>query len=505
MRLHSVPARLYRERSGFVACGLALAALTAILAPLLGSDQLLDVALVYLFVALAGSAIWGYRVGLASAIVANILVNLFFVPPTGRLTVQQPENVVGLGLFMAVAAIGALMFARLRRQLLLAEARRAENALLLELSQTLAHAANARNALQQFCTTAARGLGAQGCAILRSGPPWSVAATTGTLELTREEEAMAAEALSSGSIVRSVPATRRTVARAATTQLTFVPLGGPERGCLRFVGQLELPPLVQEGHLLTVLAGEAGLSLQRARLADEAALVEALHRADELKTALLSSISHDLRTPLTAIKASVESLRDTSISWSDDDRASFLQTIEAETDRLTETITNLLEMSRLEGGATSVHLERVDVAALASDVAAAVRTVTGDRDLDICVDDGLAIRADYTLVLRALINLVENAAKYSTPGMPIAIRARAGAGVARITVADCGPGIPAAEVPHIFEKLYRGSHAGRVRGSGLGLSIVQAMVTLSGGSIEVRSSPDGTTFVVEFPMKTVPA
>jgi two-component system sensor histidine kinase KdpD len=493
----------FRDRVGYVASAVTFGVLTGVLAPLLGTAHLLDVALVYLLVALVGSAIWGYRVGLANAVAANVLVNLFFVPPLDRLSVQEPENVVALVLFLTVAAIGAVMFALLRQQLLVAEARRWETATLLGLSQALAHAPNPRNALQQFCTTAARGLRAQGCAILRAGPPWSVAATTGNLELAREDEAMAAEALRSGSIVRSggaAAASRTTVGSA----LTFVPLPGREQGCLRLIGHLELPPLVEEQHLLEVLASEATLSLQRARLAEEASHVEALNRADEMKTALLSSISHDLRTPLTAIKASVESLRDGKLQWSAQDTASFLETIESETDRLTETVSNLLEMSRLEGGATSVHIERVGVAALIGDAVAASRTVVGQRKMDICVEEGLEIRADYTLVLRAVINLIENAAKYSTSGMPISIRADGAGRVVRIEVGDSGPGIPAAELPHIFERLYRGSQAGRVRGNGLGLAIVHAMVRLSGGRVDVVSDRSGTTFTLEFPAVTVP-
>lgn len=499
---HALPSRLYRERWGFVISALGFAALTGVLSPLLGPAHLLDVALVYLLAALVTAALWGYRVGLASAVAANILVNFFFVPPVERLSVQEPTNVVALVLFMAVAAIGALMLALLRRQLLLAEARRWENATLLGLSQALAHSATPRTALQQFCGAAARGLGAEGCAILRAGPPWSIAATTGHLDLTRDDEAMASESLRSGSIVRTGAGLQRRARTGAAAQdrLTFVPLGRPERGCLRLVGSLELPSLVEEAHLLTVFAGEASLSLQRARLADEAARVEVLHRADEMKTALLSSISHDLRTPLTAIKTSVEGLRDAHIAWSDEDRAAFLETIETETDLLTSTVGDLLEMSRLEGGGADVRLEPVEVGPLMAEVVAATRTATVGREVSVCAPAGLAIRADYALVLRALVNLVENAAKYSPPGTPIRLAASTIGGMVRIEVRDEGPGIPAADLPHIFDRLYRGSQAGNVRGTGLGLSIVRAMARLSGGRVDVATSPDGTTFFLELPM-----
>ena len=219
----------------------------------------------------------------------------------------------------------------------------------------------------------------------------------------------------------------------------------------------------------------------------------------------LSSVSHDLRSPLTAIKASVGSLRDHSVDWSDEDTESFLETIESQTDRLTATVTGLLQMSRLEGGAVQPRLEPVAVLPLFEDALAGVPAAARTREIAIDASPTLWVRADYSLVLQALVNLIENACRYATPGSPICLRAEAAAGVARLSVQDQGPGIAPADIPHIFEKFYRGSTSTASKGSGLGLAIVDAMVKLSGGTIAVQSSPAGTVFTITLPLTSPPA
>ena len=226
-----------------------------------------------------------------------------------------------------------------------------------------------------------------------------------------------------------------------------------------------------------------------------------MERADELKTAILSSVSHDLRTPLTAIKAAVESLRDGEIDWSNEDRASFLETIEGQTDRLTATVSDLLEMSRLDGHAVTPSSEAIEVVPLLEEARAGAVFA---RQIQVEAPAGLWLRADYHLLLQALGNLLENADRYSAPGSLILLEARAEKATVRIDVADYGPGIPAADLPHIFEKFYRGKQNAEIKGSGLGLAIVKAMVELCSGSVAVSSSGSGTRFTIELPAARAP-
>lgn len=473
-----------------------LAVMTVALAPVLDDRQITNVALLYLLATLAAAALWGYRVGILAALAADLLVNFFFIPPLHRFTVQRPGNLVTLILFLAVALIGALMLSRFREQVARANSREAETLILLNASREVVSESNPRIAIDRVCEVIGRALHARGCAILSGQPLAVVGSTVDTPSVappTREESAVALQAIGSGEIVRLRESP--TLAGPATLRATFVPLPGGIRGVLRLLGPLQAPPGVDGDRLLGALADEASLALARATLEREAGRAEALARAEEFKSVLLSSVSHDLRSPLTAIKAAVTSLRDTSVQWSEEDVDAFLETIESQTDRLARTISNLLEMSRLESGATA-RLEPIELRPLIEEALHATSTVTAGRPVEREVPAGLWVRADYALLLQAVVNLIENAAKYSTPACPIFVEANAQAGRVFIRVRDSGPGIPESDLPHIFEKFYRGSRAGLGTGTGLGLALVKAMVESCGGKIHVTSSTTGTVFEI---------
>ncbi len=491
----NLPRWLLRRDVGIGLSAIALGVVTGALAPILDEDQLVNVALLYLLLTLVGAGVWGYVAGLTAAVLANVLLNFFFVPPLHTFTVQRPENVVALFVFLAVAAVGASMLALLRRQVARAVARQTEASILLQVNHAIAHASTPRDALERLCVTMAHALHAEGCAILRARGGWEVAGGTpdaaDSARPTAAEVAAATEALTDG-VVTTLPDSAR----------TFVPFPATtgERGVLRIIGRIQTPALVQREQLLHAFAAEASVALHRADLAEEAQRAEALERADEFKTALLSSVSHDLRSPLTAIKAAVGSLRDADIEWSPEDTEGFLETIEAQTDRLTAVVTDLLEISRLEGGATRSHVEPVQVALLLADVVQATSAATEGRRVTVDARPTLWVRADYGLMMQALGNLVENAARYSVPRGTIHLTAgRDGADGIAIAVVDEGPGIPDEDLPHVFEKFYRGVQARRSRGTGLGLAIVKAMVELCGGTIVVQSSLRGTVFTIVLP------
>jgi two-component system sensor histidine kinase KdpD len=497
--------RISRPRIGFGLTACTLAVITVALAPLLDERQITNVALLYLLATLAVAALWGYRVGIFAALTADILVNFFFIPPLHRFTVQRPENLVTLILFLAVALIGALMLSRFREQVARANSREAETLILLNASREVVREANPRIAIDRLCEVVGRALQARGCAIL-SGQPLAVAGSTvdrpSSAPPTREESAVALQAISSAEIVRLRESTA-TPSGQAEVRATFVPLPGGARGVLRLLGPLEAPSGVDGDRLLGALADEASLALVRTSLAREAGRAEALARAEEFKSVLLSSVSHDLRSPLTAIKAAVTSLRDTSVQWTEEDVDAFLETIESQTDRLARTVSNLLEMSRLESGVTA-RLEPIELRPLIDEALQATSAITAGRRVQCDVPEGQWARADYGLLLQAIANLIENAAKYSTPGSPIAIESDSRPGRVFIRVRDYGPGIPESDIPHIFEKFYRGSHVGAVRGTGLGLALVKAMVETCGGTISVESSKAGTVFEISLAPAAAP-
>jgi two-component system sensor histidine kinase KdpD len=274
-----------------------------------------------------------------------------------------------------------------------------------------------------------------------------------------------------------------------------------EGAAFRLVGDLRPPANVDRDALIAAFVGETASALERTRLEARARRVESLERSDALKTALLSSVSHDLRSPLTAIKAAVGNLRDPEIEWSDDDRDAFLATIEGQTDRLTQTVTNLLDMTRLEGGAVSIRLEPLDVRSLLDEVADEARRRAPERTVHVESSEvGLvAVTADHSLLLQALINLVDNAIRYSTPGGAITLASEKVGRRVLLRVADSGPGIPESDIAHLFEKFYRGRASASARGSGLGLPIVKSMVELCRGTVSVRSSAKGAVFTIDLP------
>ena len=309
--------------------------------------------------------------------------------------------------------------------------------------------------------------------------------------------------LSKGRRVRIVAPSGTERVRDLTPGSAFVPLrvGDATLGVLRLDGPIGDTPFREEpDSLLTAFASEAALGLQRAELAREAEHAGALKQADEMKTALMTSISHDLKTPLAGIKTAVSSLLDTSVDWSDEDKAVFLDTIDSQADRLNRVISDILDLNRIESGVIAPALRPVPVRALLEDARERTALYTRPRVVTVDAPANTSVLADESLMGQALVNLVENAAKYSTPAMPIHLRARNSNSSVDIIVADEGPGIASEDIPHVFERFYRAQEGSRrVKGSGLGLAIVKGFVTLCGGTVHVDSAPTGTQFTITMP------
>lgn len=502
-----LPGWLQTRAVGLLLTTAGLGLMTALLVPL-GTGHILNIALLYLLATLLVAAAGGHVVGLYGAVLADLLVNFFFVAPVHTFTVHEPANALALVLFLAVAAVGSSMLALLRRQAALALSREAETSILLELNHVVGQARTADRALAGICDMMRDTLQARACCILHERPDgWHVNAATpgGAAPPTRDETSMVTLAIETQRVVgRGGPPRgrlrfhRRSGPVERATYVPF-PATAPERGALRILGAIDPPAVVDTDRLLLAFAEEASVALHRVRLAAEAQRAEALERADEFKTVLLSTVSHDLRSPLTAIKAAVGNLRAGDVQWSEDDVARFLETIESQTDRLTAIVSDLLQMSRLEGGATTVSIEPVEVAPLLAEVVQAAQPATAGRRVTVESPDDLWIAADYALLVEALANLIENAGRYSTPGGGVRVAAARTGDRATITIADEGPGIPLEDVPRVFDKFYRGVQAKKSAGTGLGLSIAKAMVELCGGTISLRSGPSGSTFTISAP------
>ena len=498
---------------GFAAASVGLATLTWLLTPYAASANALpNITLIYLLAVLVAAAAWGYVVGLSTAVAADLLVNFFFVAPIHTFTVAAPHNVLALLLFLAVAAIGASMLSLLRRQARLAEMRRAETNLMLELSQAAAAANTPGDALQVVAEQICRAFDARSCRILAmQDGAWRAAAAAGdttAAQVSRDEASMAEEALRSLDTVGRGSRMWGHLRRSGRdTHELFAPFpeGAPERGVLHLLEPHDTRASADSMRLITSYAAEASVALHRVRLASEAERAEAFRRSDELKTLLLTSLSHDLRSPLTAVKAAVSNLRDDSIAWDQADVDGFLETIEEQTDRLTATVNDLLQLSRLESGAVEPRTESVQVALLLGDAAQSMASATVGRTVAVEADSNVWVAGDYRLLSQALANLIENAARYSVEGGRIVLVCSAIGSTIWLTVRDEGPAIPEAERPRLFDRFFRGSNGQLTRGTGLGLSIVAAIAALGGGSVLARAYGNGNEIGFSVPAAEAPA
>jgi two-component system sensor histidine kinase KdpD len=295
---------------------------------------------------------------------------------------------------------------------------------------------------------------------------------------------------------------RRDVSARADT--LYLPIATPERS----IGVLEVTRRKggdrfgpEDRGLLGTFATQAALALERARLTESEVRAAALAQSEAIKSALLAAVSHDLRTPLTTIKASVTSLLDTSVAWRPEDRAEFLEVIDEETDRLDRLVANLLDLSRIEGGALQPYKDWHAIADLVDDVVSRLNIIAGMPQVTAAVDDSAQMaRSDYDQISRVLMNLGENALKYALPGTPVVVEARGDGETITFSVQDQGTGIDPVFLPHMFRRFTRAESNRSAPGSGLGLAISKGLVEAHGGAIWAESETGkGTTIHFTIP------
>jgi len=507
-----------------------LAAVTMGLLALRGHVDKSHIALVYLLVVLAGSAAGGRALGLTLAALAFLAFNYVFLPPYYTLAIQNPVDWLVLAVFLVTSIVAAELLDRAQVRADEARQRAAEVERLAMLGSETLNAGRAEDALVAIAGVIRATIGVACCEILleRGTPPEYVPAA-------RAGDCGASATLDAASLAawvahEGVPAeehddrTVRILARqpsdamawgqrgpwrqAAGARVMLVPLRVRDRtvGVMRIAhtSPIELDPAQQQ--FLDALAYYAALGAERVRLAAEAERAEALRQAGDLKNALLAAVSHDLRTPLTTIKSIAHGIVEGG-ARAGDGRA---ESIEEEVDRLNRVVGDLLELSRLTGGAIRFQPELNTAEDV---VGAAVRRVSGvrhGRELRVVRDARAPIligRFDFVHALRALGNLVENALKYSPPGTAVELSVRREGPMLVFTVADRGAGVPEGERERIFESFYRPARTPPdVGGSGLGLAIARGLAEGQGGSVRYQPRPGGgSLFELFLPAADEPA
>jgi two-component system sensor histidine kinase KdpD len=518
-----VVATLRRPASGYFAALASTAGITLCLAPFRDEVGLLNEGLIFLLLTLLVASIWGRGPGLLAALLTNLSLNFFFIEPHYTLTVADAKNVVALVIFLLVSVVGGSLLSAAREAAAEARQRQAETEVALSLSRAMSGQTEPDAALAALCREVTRAFASPGAAVLSgAGGRWSVLAHAGSETAARlpepDERAAAERAVNERAVqslgrsglsrtrARIVAPGGRRGAYASHRSVALIPLlvGNRVIGVLRVDGPIgETPFRDNPEPLLAAIASEAALAVQRTELASAAAHAEALREADEMKTALMASISHDLKTPLASIKAAISSVLDKRVAWTEDDIDIFHQTIDSQADRLNRVISDILDLNRIEAGAMTPEQAPLSVPQLLSRAREATRLETVGREVTVDAPQDLRVIADEALITQALVNLIENAVKYSTPGGAIHLDAARGGEDIILSVADEGPGIAPQDLPYVFERFYRAEeHSRRVKGSGLGLTIVKGFVELCGGRVSVESSPAGTRFVIRLPAAT---
>jgi two-component system sensor histidine kinase KdpD len=436
------PARL----TGLLASAGAVAVVTAAIEGLKHYVPVLSLGSLYVFAVLPIAVVWGLGYAVGVSVASMMAFNWFFLEPVHTFTLADSKNWLALAVFVVTAIVVSDLAARSRR-------RAREASLLAEIATSLLGRGTVGTELERISAEAARALQVE------------------EARITLGDESAGGYALLAGG-----------------RRVGTILLSGRQTG-----------DASARRRLLPALASLLGVAIDRERLAAEALEAEALRRADVIKTALLRAVSHDLRTPLMAISTSAGALARPDLSISDTDRAELLATILAASDRLDHLVENLLDLSRLQAGAAAPEPELVGLEEL---VAGALDELGEDaRRVEVSFpDESPAVRVDAHQIQRVLVNLIENALKYSPPEEPARIQLAVTPSEAVVRVIDHGPGVTLDERERIFEPFARGSRSGDVRGAGLGLAIARGFAEANGGKLWVESrSGQGATFVLSLP------
>jgi len=422
-------------------------AVTGVIELLKPHVPVLSLAVLYLFAVLPVAVVWGLAYSLAVSVGCMLAFNFFFLPPLYTLTLADSRNWFALAVFLVTAVVVSELAAGLRRRAM-------ESALLAEIATTLVAHGSVSGQLEKLAPELARAFQAERAQILLDG-----------------DSAEGYPLVAAGKKVGSISVTGSRGGTAAARR-----------------------------RLLPALGSLVGVAVDRERLAQEAVEAEALRRSDALKTAVLRAVSHDLRTPLMAILTSASALSREDLDLAAQDRDELLETILSGAEQLDRLVADLLDLSRLQAEAVSAEPAPCAIEDL---VVQALRDMgTRAERVEVTLPSHSPVaRVDAQQVERALVNLIENALKYSPAEEPVRVQVGSHGSQGVIRVIDHGPGVADDEVERIFEPFHRGRSVGSVRGAGLGLAIARGFAEASGGRVWVESRDgQGATFTLELPL-----
>lgn len=483
----------------------SVAACTAIAWFLFGRSELADVVMTYVLGIVLLAMRFGFGPSVIAAMLSVVSLDFFFIPPFYSFAVGDLRHVVTFAVMFFVAIVISRLTRRVHDQADAARGRERRTASLFSLTRELAGAesldallrASARHVADVFDANVTillpgvdgrLAVATQGERVFSPGPR-----DTGVADWVWSHEKPAG--LSTGTL--------------PSASALYVPLFGA-RAKHGVLGVAPLDPRrfvdPEKTHLLATFASLIASALERTRLAEEAQAARVEAEAERMQSSLLSSVSHDLRTPLAVITGATSSLLSEGHVLAPDARRDLLVTVHQEAQRLTRLVRNLLDMTKLASGALRLTKQWQPLESVVGAALARLDERLGDREVDVSVPAGLPpVPIDAVLVEQLFVNLLENAAKYTPPGSPIAISARAGDGEIVVEVADRGPGVPEDQRERVFEKFVRLSRDAAGGGAGLGLAICRAVVEAHGGRISVYDRDGGgAAFRFTLPLEGTP-
>jgi two-component system, OmpR family, sensor histidine kinase KdpD len=481
---------------------LLVAVVTLLSFPISGRLNSTNLVMPYLAVVVISALYLGRGPSLVASILGVLAFDFFLVEPRFTFAVTDTQYVITfLGLFVVSVAISNLA-GRVREQVEAIRAQEQQSSTLYALSRELTVSADLDTVLAKVIEQIGQTFSRQVVILLPQGENGLVvrAATPGFI-LGEDEQAVANWAYEKNHVAG------RGTDTLPAAKIRYQPLNVAKR----VVGVLGVKPedvnylSLAQRQLLDAYASLAALAIERAQLAEQARQAEIASAKEKLQTALLNSISHDLRTPLVSITGALTSLDDQAESLNDEYRHSLVSTAREEAERLNRLVGNLLSMTRIESGAIKLRLEPGDIQDVIGTALEQLGTRVAERHIEINIPENFPlVPMDFTLIVQVVVNLLENAVKYSSKDSLIQVSASLVADKVRIDVADRGVGIPPEDLTRIFDKFYRVQRPESISGTGLGLSISKGIVEAHHGNIHARVRAGGGTVVsVELPLQSV--
>lgn len=483
----------------------AFLVLVITVAALLGRDafHLPDVVMLYLFAILVVSFRFGRGPAIAASALCVAAYDYFFVPPFHTLSVEHARHVLTFAMMFGLGLVVSGLTARLRLQEREARTREAHTATLYALSRELLGAPDRARAGEMAARHAAAAFGGTAAVLLRGddGDLFLPHPGDASALLEPEDLAVARWALRHG---RPAGSGTEILPEAPVTCLPL-DAGVEPFGVLALLRPSAEVMNAAHGGFLEVFARQVAFAIERVRLAEEARAATQRARSEQVRSSLLSAVSHDLRTPLATITGAGTALRDDSGRLGPGQRADLVDTICTEAERMERLVGNILDMVRIESGGMALRRDWVPLEEVLGSALVRLDARLVGRDVLTDLPEGLPlVPVDPVLFEQAFVNLLDNAVKYTPAGTPLAIGARVADHVMEIQVADRGPGIPEGQEERIFEKFNRGTQTGS-SGVGLGLPICRGIVEAHGGTISAANREGGgAVFLIRLPLRESP-